>query len=41
MGQTAIVEHVAERIGSTLQSLMKKQVSKHGGQRMVQFCRKS
>ena len=41
MGQTVIVEHIEEQIGSNLQSLMKKQVSKYGGQRMIQFCRKS
>ena len=41
MGQTVIVEHIEEHIGSNLQSLMKKQVSKYGGQRMIQFCRKS
>jgi dynein heavy chain len=41
MGQTVSVEHIEEQIGSNLQSLMKKQVSKYGGQRMIQFCRKS
>ena len=41
MGQTVIVEHIEEQIGSNLQSLMKKHVSKYGGQRMIQFCRKS
>lgn len=35
MGRTVIVEHVEEHIGSNLQSLMKMQVSKYGGQRMI------
>jgi|TARA_B110000285_G_scaffold216253_1_gene263367 dynein heavy chain, axonemal len=41
MGRTVVVENVGEEIGMNLQSLMKKQVSKYGGQRMVLFCRKS
>ena len=41
MGRTVIVEKLVEHIGMDLQSLMKKQVSKYGGQRMIQFCRKS
>jgi len=41
MGRTVVVEQVGETIDASLQSLMKKQVSKHGAQKMLQFCRKS
>jgi len=41
MGRTVIVEQIGEKVGMNLQSLMKKQVSKYGGSRMIEFCRKS
>lgn len=40
MGRTLIVEQVSETVGPSLQSLMKKLVTKHGAQQMLQFCRK-
>ena len=41
MGRTVIVEQIGEKVTMNLQSLMKKQVSKYGGSRMIEFCRKS
>jgi dynein heavy chain len=40
-GRTVVVENVGENVGATLQSLMKRQVSKYGAQAMLTFCRKS
>lgn len=40
MGRTVIVEQLEERIDMDLQSLLKRQITKYGGQRMIQFCRK-
>lgn len=39
-GRTVIVEKIVDHIGMDLQTLLKKQVTKYGGQRMIQFCRK-
>ena len=36
-----IVEGITENINMNLKSLMRKQVTKYGGQRMILFCRKS
>lgn len=40
-GRTVIVEQVEDQINMNLQSLLKKQVSKHAGQHMMQFSRKT
>jgi hypothetical protein len=41
MGRSVIVEHIGSLIELNLQSLIRKDVSKYGGARMIQFCRKS
>lgn len=41
LGRSVIVEGVHEEINMNLRSLIKKQVTKYGGQRMILFCRKS
>lgn len=40
VGKTVIIEQIDQFINMNLQSIMKKQVSKHGGARMITFCRK-
>jgi hypothetical protein len=40
IGKVVIVEHVHQSINMNLQSIMKKQVSKYAGSRMMNFCRK-
>jgi len=39
-GKTVIIEGVANSINLNLQSIMKRSVSKHGGQSLIRFCRK-
>ena len=39
-GRTVIIEGITSHVGINLHSLIKKQITKYGGQHMISFCRK-
>ena len=41
MGKTVIVEQIQDQVNINLTSIMKKQIAKHNGQKMISFCRKN
>jgi dynein heavy chain len=40
IGKVVIVEGITQHVNMNLQSIMKKQISKYSGSRMMNFCRK-
>ena len=40
MGKLVIVDHMPEAIDINIESLVKKEISKHGEAHMIMFCRK-
>ena len=40
MGKLVVVDHVPETIDISIESLVKKVISKHGDAHMIMFCRK-
>jgi hypothetical protein len=40
-GRTVIIEGIKDHIDLNLKSLMRKSVTKYGGDRMINFCRKN
>jgi dynein heavy chain len=41
MGKPVMVENIEDKIDLILHSLLKKDIIKHGNQRLIKFCRKS